>query len=88
MKNALLLLAMILMLSLNFKAHGSVAVNVKGQLIYEGVVAVTLITEHGEIPLAGHEKNLMTCQEGEFTVVENYAPADSYSIVEVLNCAK
>lgn len=88
MKQTLLLLAMVLMVSWLGKAQASVAVDVEGVVQYEGVVAVTLVTEFGEIPLAGHEKELLTCQKGKFTVVENYAPADSYSIISVLNCEK
>lgn len=79
---------MILLVSLNMKSHASVAADLKGHIVYEGIVAVSLVTEYGELPLAGHEKELLTCQEGEFTVVENYAPADSFSIIAVKNCNK
>ena len=88
MKNAIVLLSMIFLMSLVGRAQASIAFEVDGEIIYEGDNAIALTSEYGEVTLAQNKVLELKCLEGRFTVVENYAPENTYSVIEVGHCQK
>lgn len=76
---------------LNFNAMANVAFEVKGKLKLfrksnNSQMEIVLKTNEGEFNISNKNYFTYGCKVGEFLIVPNYVPKDTYSIVEILSC--
>ncbi|RLA62837.1 MAG: hypothetical protein DRQ88_05490 [Epsilonproteobacteria bacterium] len=84
-------ISLLFILSLN--ASANVAFEVKGKLKLfrksdNSKMEIILKSNEGEFKITNKNYFTYGCKKGEFLIVSNYVPEDTYSIIEILNCKK
>lgn len=72
----------------NFNSYANVAFEVKGKLIFtkESPIKMVLKSNEGDFHISNKNYYTYGCKKGAFMIVSNYAPRNTYSIVEVMSC--
>ncbi|OUR97155.1 hypothetical protein A9Q84_12575 [Halobacteriovorax marinus] len=84
-------LTTLLLLLISLSATANVAFTVSGKLVpnlgeNSDLVHMVLKTSAGDFPIVSFDHKVQTCENGLYEIVNNWAPADTYSLLEVYAC--
>ncbi|WP_127715894.1 hypothetical protein [Halobacteriovorax sp. HLS] len=84
------LMIMTLALVMTFTVNANVAFTVNGKLVpYNGssdLIHMVLLTKGGNFNVVSFDHKIQTCENGEFEIVQNFYPKNTYSLVEIYDC--